>query len=667
MPLGSAPRRGGVNFAVFSRHATAVSLVLFEPGAAAPARELALDPRFHRTGDIWHAFIRGLEHGVEYGFRVDGPVTAHHRFDPSRVLLDPYTRAVAGLDRWGGPHPSPPRALVLDDDFDWGIDQPLNIALADTVIYEAHVRGFTADPSSAVSRRGTFEGLIEKIPYLKSLGVTALELLPITEFDETNVPVETNPINGEPLRNFWGYQPIAFFAPKTSYAAARGAGSQVSAFKHLVRELHTAGIEIILDLVFNHTGEGKIDGRTTSFRGLDNATYYLADAETGAYLDYSGCGNTMNCNHPVVRDFILDCLRYWVTEMHVDGFRFDLASVLGRGQDGSVLSNPPLLERIAADPVLANTKLIAEAWDAAGLYQVGTFPASGRWAEWNGRFRDDMRRFLRAEAGLAGAVATRLAGSPDLYRDDGRFAYHSINFITSHDGFTLRDLVSYDVKHNEGNGEQSLDGLNENDSWNCGFEGEGAPPEVAALRARQQRNALVLLMLSKGVPMLLAGDECGRTQGGNNNAYSQDSPVSWVNWSDADEDLRRFTTGLIALRRSLPHLRDGGFYDPHPDGSAAVVWHGRHPNEPDWSQESRLVAFALPPADRGGELYVAINMHWEGVELALPSAAGGRAWRRVLDTSIFGRDGDVKHSGDGVPVSDRYALGPRACLVLRAR
>jgi glycogen operon protein len=373
----------------------------------------------------------------------------------------------------------------------------------------------------------------------------------------------------------------------------------------------------------------------------------------------------MNCNHPVVRDFILDCLRYWVTEMHVDGFRFDLASVLGRGEDGSVLANPPLLERIAADPVLANTKLIAEAWDAAGLYQVGTFPAAGRWAEWNGRFRDDIRRFLRGDAGLAGAVATRLAGSPDLYRDDGRRAYHSINFITSHDGFTLRDLVSYDRKHNDANGEQSLDGMNENESWNCGWEGEGAPADVTKLRARQQRNALVMLILSKGVPMLLAGDECGRTQGGNNNAYCQDSPVSWINWSAVDEELRQFAIGLIALRRSLPQLRDGSFFDPRPDGSPAVVWHGRRPDEPDWSQESRLVAFGLPPTGDAGEVYVAINMHWDGVELTLPSPAG-REWRRVLDTAIAGRGGDVKLQGDGVSIADRYVLGPRACLVLRA-
>jgi isoamylase len=645
-----------------------VSLVLFEPGVDEPAREWPLDPRFHRTGDIWHAFVRGLDQGFEYAFRVDGPFTAHHRFDPSRLLLDPYARAVAGFEQWGGPRVSPPRALALDDakgDFFWRSDRPLNIPLADTIIYEAHVRGFTADRSSSVAHPGTFEGLIEKIPYLKSLGITALELLPITEFDEMSVPVPLNPDTGEPLRNFWGYQPIAFFAPKASYAADGREGAQITSFKRLVREMHAAGIEVILDLVFNHTGEGNIDGPTTSFRGLDNATYYLADARTGAYLDYSGCGNTMNCNHPVVRDFILDCLRYWVAETHVDGFRFDLASVLGRGQDGTVLANPPLLERIAADPVLANTKLIAEAWDAAGLYQVGTFPASGRWAEWNGRFRDDMRRFLRAESGLAGAVATRLAGSPDLYRDDGRFAYHSINFITSHDGFTLRDLVSYDVKHNEGNGEESLDGMNENDSWNCGFEGEGAPADVEALRARQQRNALVLLMLSKGVPMLLAGDECGRTQRGNNNAYCQDSPVSWFDWSAADEDLRRFTVGLIALRRSLPHLRDGHFYDPRPDGSAAIVWHGRRPNEPDWSHESRFVAFALPSTGDAGELYVAINMHWESVDLILPAAADGRPWRRVLDTSIVGSGGEVKLRGDGVRVADRYELGPRACLVLQ--
>jgi glycogen operon protein len=666
MPLGSSPRRGGVNFAVFSRHATAVSLVLYEPGAREPACEFALDRRFHRTGDIWHVFVRGLEHGFEYGFRVDGPVTARHRYDASRILLDPYARAVAGLLPWGGPPASAPRAIAVDDDgFDWGLDQPLNIPLADTVIYEAHVRGFTADSTASVANPGTFEGLIEKIPYLKSLGITAIELLPITEFDETFVPVATNPITGKRLLNFWGYQPIAFFAPKASYAADTRPCAQISSFKRLVRELHAAGIEMILDLVFNHTGEGRIDGPTSSFRGLDNATYYLADAQSGAYLDFSGTGNTMNCNHPVVRDFILDCLRYWVTEMHVDGFRFDLASVLGRGEDGSVLANPPLLERIAADPVLANTKLIAEAWDAAGLYQVGTFPAAGRWAEWNGRFRDDIRRFLRGDAGLAGAVATRLAGSPDLYRDDGRRAYHSINFITSHDGFTLRDLVSYDRKHNDANGEQSLDGMNENESWNCGWEGEGAPADVTKLRARQQRNALVMLILSKGVPMLLAGDECGRTQGGNNNAYCQDSPVSWINWSAVDEELRQFAIGLIALRRSLPQLRDGSFFDPRPDGSPAVVWHGRRPDEPDWSQESRLVAFGLPPTGDAGEVYVAINMHWDGVELTLPSPAG-REWRRVLDTAIAGRGGDVKLQGDGVSIADRYVLGPRACLVLRA-
>jgi glycogen operon protein len=667
LPLGSSLVRGGVNIAVFSRHASVMMLVLFEPGGLDPVLELPLDPRFHRTGDVWHASIRGLEPGFEYGFRVDGPQTAHHRFDFSRVLLDPHARAVAGRSTWGATPLVSPRAVVVDHEFDWGFDQPLNRPLSETIIYELHVRGFTRDASSGVAHPGTFAGLIEKIPYLQALGVTAVELLPITEFDETDVPCPRHPETGERLVNFWGYHPIAYYAPKASYAADRRPGGQVYEFKRLVHALHAAGIEVILDLVFNHTGEGGVAGPTTSFRGLDNAIYYLTDAASGAYLDYSGCGNSMNCNHPVVRDLILDCLRYWVMEMHVDGFRFDLASVLGRGRDGAVLTNPPLIEGIAADPILAGTKLIAEAWDAAGLYQVGSFPSWGRWAEWNGRYRDDVRRFLKGDAGLAGAIATRIAGSPDLYRSEGRHAHHSINFITSHDGFTLRDLVSYDGKHNHGNGEDGRDGCNENDSWNCGWEGSPAPDAIEALRARQVRNALVLLLMSRGVPMLLAGDECGRTQRGNNNAYCQDSPVSWLDWSAQDQELQAFLAGVILFRRTHPQLCGNDFLDSRADGSASVIWHGRAPLQPDWSHESRLVVFSMPETDGdtpSRELYVAMNMHADAVTLHLPAPGiGGTGWRRVLDTSL---PDDVANGGFGMRMPPDYTLAARSCLVLEA-
>jgi glycogen operon protein len=433
------------------------------------------------------------------------------------------------------------------------------------------------------------------------------------------------------LLNLWGYHPVAFFAPKASLAANRSAGGAVREFKQLVKALHAAGIEIILDLVFNHTGEAGRDGQTTSFRGIDNATYYIVDP-AGAYRDYTGCGNTLNCNHPVVRDLILDCLHYWVTEMHVDGFRFDLASVLGRGLDGSVLPEPPLVERIAADPILARTKLIAEAWDATGLYQVGSFPAWGRWAEWNGRFRDDVRRFLKGDPGLAATIATRMSGSPDLYRNDGRSAHHSINFVTSHDGFTLADLVSYDRKHNDANGEASRDGINENDSWNCGCEGPDAPDEVVALRRRQMRNALAMLLLAQGVPMLLAGDESGRTQGGNNNAYCQDSPISWVQWhhDECADALRAFVARLLALRRGYPQLRHANFLDAVQWHSPLVEWHGPVPHNPDWSHDSRLVAFSLAAAEGAGALFIAMNVSSEPASITLPNAAG--AWRLLIDT-----------------------------------
>ncbi|HZM09783.1 MAG TPA: glycogen debranching protein GlgX, partial [Candidatus Limnocylindrales bacterium] len=535
LPLGATLRRTGVNFAIFSKHATSCTLVLLQPGAEHPFVEFPLDPRSNRTGQVWHVFVEGLDAGMQYGYRFDmqpNPNPNVHRFNPELVLLDPYARVLSNGGAWSRypPGKRPYRnSVAVENQFDWEDDQPLNIPLVNSIVYEAHVRSFTVHSSSAVAHPGTYAGLIEKIPYFQKLGVTAVELLPVNEFEQGDTD-RVNPFTGERLLNLWGYQPTAFCAPNTAYSSQRADGEQVHEFKQLVRTMHQAGIEVILDMVFNHTAEGDETGPTWSFRGIDNSTYYILDPETGKYVNFTGCGNTVNCNNPVVRDFIVDCLRYWVLEMHVDGFRFDLASILGRGMDGRVLKNPPLLESLAYDPVLANTKLIAEAWDAAGLYQVGTLPSWGRWAEWNGIFRDDVRKFVKGDAGMTSALATRLLGSPDLYETSAREPYHSINFLTCHDGFTLNDLVSYNQKHNLANGDNNTDGSDANYSWNCGVEGPTNDAAVNELRARQRKNFAAILLFSHGVPMILAGDEIARTQQGNNNAYCQDNEVSWLDW-----------------------------------------------------------------------------------------------------------------------------------------
>ena len=676
-PFGASIQRDGVNFAVFSRHATSVSLVLFQPGREEPLAELPLDPRYNRTGDVWHLLVRGPVASLQYGFRLDRQPNDKpqvHRFDPSAVVVDPYARALVSETL---PPGSPVfdertlmsrrtwRSLVASEDFDWGTDQPLNVHLADSVIYELHVRGFTIHPSSGVAHKGTFRGVVEKIPYLKELGVTAVELMPVTEFDEFANP-STNPYTGERLRDYWGYNPLSFMAPKASYGGKKEAGGEINEFKSMVKALHEAGIEVILDIVLNHTGEGDARGRTICWRGLDNRIYYIIDPATGRYHNYSGCGNTINANHPVVRNMLVDCLRYWVTEMHVDGFRFDLASVLGRGQDGEVLCNPPLLERIAAEPVLANTKLIAEAWDAAGLYQVGTFPNWGRWAEWNGRFRDDVRRFLRGEAGMVGPLATRLAGSADLYQDDGREPYHGINFITSHDGFTLADLFSYDTRHNGANGEGGDGGSDLNYSWNCGVEGPTDDESIQALRRRQARNAAAILLLSQGVPMLLAGDERGRTQLGNNNAFCQDNQTSWIDWeTDAHQKgLLRFFRLLVDFRRRHPGLRRRSFLEASPEGWPAIWWHGFRLNKADWSDESRSLAMHLPRSARDGDIYVILNEHWEPHSFELPVLPGRLRWFRVVDTTLEPPH-DIAEPGAETRVGSRsYDVSPRSVVVL---
>lgn len=645
-PFGATLVRGGINFAVFSSQANAVSIVIFSGCQTDILMEFPLDPRYNRTGNVWHAFIKGLDAGISYGYRVSNEDTSGRMMQDSRiVLLDPYAGATCGGETWARPlritrdnkEHTFRLSLIIDNLYDWGNDQPLNIPLKDSIIYELHVRGFTRHPSSDVSNPGTFIGLSEKIPYLKELGLTAVELMPVTDFDET-MPIAKNPETGECLLNFWGYDPLSFFAPKASFAKNNQMGQQVSEFKSMVKAFHEAGLEVILDMVFNHTGEGNQKGPVYHLKGLDNSTYYIIDPKTNEYLNYSGCGNTINCNHPVLRNMIMDSLRYWVTEMHVDGFRFDLASILGRGRDGEVLPNPPLLEQIAEDPILANTKLIAEAWDAAGLYQVGDFTHGKRWMEWNGKFRDDVRLFVRGEPGMAAKLATRLSGSSDLYQDDGREPFHSVNFVTCHDGFTLRDLVTYSEKHNWMNGENNRDGSDYNLSWNCGVEGETNLAAVNRLRSRQMRNFAAILLLSQGVPMILSGDEFGRTQKGNNNAYCQDNDIGWIDWrlAEKNEDQMRFFKLLIRFRKDHAHLRRSRFLVEMVDGRPEMIWHGFQLNQPDWSESSKSLAmhYAANKKKNDCDIFIMFNSDMISQTFELPHLKADRHWYRVMDTYI---------------------------------
>lgn len=671
LPFGATPVARGINFSVYSSQATACTLVLFEVGEAAPFAEIPIPHEF-RSGDVWAITVFDLEpDSIEYGFRMDGPWAPEKglRFDRTKVLLDPTVGSIRGRDVWGH-RPDPMnghtlRGRMVAQDFDWEGDRPLELPIEDLVIYETHVRGFTASRSSAVQHRGTYTGLREKIDYLKELGVNCVELLPIFEFDELENP-RRNPLTGERLWNYWGYSTVGFFAPKAGYAATGRFDLQVDEFKTLVKELHKNGIEVILDVVFNHTAEGNEAGPTLSFRGFDNRVYYML-APDGSYLNFSGCGNTFNCNHPVVRAFVVDCLRHWVIEYHVDGFRFDLASVLGRDQNGVPLMNPPLLEALASDPVLAKTKLIAEAWDAGGLYQVGSFPAYGRWAEWNGRYRDCVRKFLRGDFGQVSEMATRVVGSPDLYA--GRGATASINFVTCHDGFTLADLVRYNEKHNEANGEDNRDGTNDNCSYNYGVEGPTDDKAIEAVRRRQIKNAFAMLMLSQGVPMFNMGDECSRTQLGNNNAYCHDGPLTWFDWTlpEKNEDLLRFFQRMIRFRREHTALRSR--LHPGP-GAPEVIWHGTRAWHADWSAGGRVLAFQRlePRVGRSDNVYVAMNMHTEPLEFELPLPSSGEQWHRFADTSLPTPD-DIADPGTEplLENQERVTLGGRTILVLVSR
>ncbi len=678
IPFGASLVPGGVNFSVYSSHATSCTLVLFDKGEPLPKVEIPF-PEEYRIGDVWSMVVFDLDYeNIEYGYRMDGPFNPRtgDRFDKSKIVSDPYAKALGGRDVWGK-QPDwndiyQHRSRLVLDDFDWEGDKPLEIPAEDLVIYEAHVRGFTKHPSSGVKFPGTFAGLRQKIAYLKDLGVNCIELLPVYEFDEFENS-RMNEATGQLLMQYWGYSTVGFFAPKAGYAATGKLGMQVDEFKHLVKELHRAGIEVFLDVVFNHTAEGNEMGPYISFRGLDNQVYYMLTPD-GYYFNFSGTGNTLNCNNPIVRGMVLDCLRYWAAEYHIDGFRFDLAAILGRDPWGKPLLNPPLLETLAFDPVLAKCKLIAEAWDAGGLYQVGSFPAYGRWGEWNGKYRDTMRKFLKGEAGLVSEVAQRLQGSPDLYA--GRGATASINFFIAHDGFTLMDLVSYNDKHNWANGENNNDGGNDNDSWNCGWEGPTDDPEINALRRRQIKNAMAMLMVSQGIPMILMGDEVGRTQQGNNNTYCQDNELNWMDWTllETNADIFRFFKQIIAFRRAHPVLRNRWHFsnrDYVGSGYADITWHGTKAWNADWSDSNRLMAFMLCGKHARGGLvhdnyvYVAMNMHWDGHWCDLPGLPDGMQWHVSVNTGAPTPE-DIWEPGSEPLLSEQHGLliGPRSVVIL---
>jgi glycogen operon protein len=671
-PLGATVSEGGVNFSLYARRATAVELCLFNGvGDAVPSHRVVLDPDLQRSGDYWHCCVEGIGPGQYYGWRVEGPQQPQLglRFDPANLLLDPHGLAVAMPPGYGrapgrssaGDWGTAMKSVVADPfAYDWEGDRPLRRPARETVIYELHVRGFTAHPSAAVpaEQAGTYRGLISKIPYLQDLGITAVELLPVFAFDPLAAP--------SGLRNYWGYQPVSFFAPHPGYACSTDPLAVIDEFKDLVKALHRAGIEVILDVVFNHTAEGDAEGPVFCFRGLADNDYYL-QADDGTYIDDTGCGNTFNANHPVVRRLIRESLRHWVQHFHVDGFRFDLASVLYRDQTGKPTPLSPILWDIDTDPVLAGTNLIAEAWDAAGLYQVGSF-VGDKWQEWNGRFRDDVRHFLKGDAGLARSVSQRLMGSPDIYGHKQREAEASVNFITCHDGFTLADLVSYDGKHNGANGEDNHDGSDDNASWNCGVEGPTEDGGVLALRARQSRNLLAFLLLSIGTPMLAMGDEIGRSQQGNNNAYAQDNPLSWLDWSllEGNADLHRFVRELIAyrLRRDVVinerSLSLCDLVQRH-----QVAWHGVEPNQPDWSESSRSFAVTITSIDHQFRLCAMVNSWWEPLTFRLPAADGGQEyWHRWIDTSRASPEDIVPWLGAPVLEGDTYTVGPRSIVVL---
>ncbi|MBN1218295.1 MAG: glycogen debranching protein GlgX [Anaerolineae bacterium] len=700
MPLGAAVTQTGANFAIFSRNATRVWLMLFdEPNDDNPSHQFELDPLTNRTGDIWHIHLTEVRHGHLYLYRMDGPYEPKqgHRFNRHKPLLDPYARALSGGFGWdfseayAYDRTSPqgdlsfstttnlagmPKCIVYGDDgFDWQGDRPLNRPLNETIIYETHVCSLTGHPSANVPHPGTYLGVAEKIPYFKELGVTAIELLPIHVFNEWEF-TRFNPKTRELLRNYWGYNSLGFFAPNNRYSHRDDSrGEQVLAFKEMVRALHQAGLEVILDVVFNHTIEGNHLGPTLSFRGLDNRIYYLLEDDLRYYKNFSGVGNSLNCNHPIVRDFIIDCLRYWVLEMHVDGFRFDLATSLSRDRWGHLSGNPALPARIAEDPLLRTAKLIAEPWDIAG-YQVGNFPG-GRWAEWNDKYRDEVRQYWRGDPGLTSALATRLAGSADLYYANGRSPNHSINFVACHDGFTLNDVVSYNVKHNEMNGEDNRDGHDHNYSYNYGFEGPTHNFRIEAIRSRQVKNFLATLLLSQGTPMLNGGDEFRRTQQGNNNAYCQANEISWYNWSfrETHANIFRFTRLAIAQRQAHPLFRRTTFFtgrDLDKDQYRDIRWYSSSGRDADWDPTDKRLMCLLDGSKEetgadsdDGDMLMMFNSDVRSHLFYLPLAPHDGHWHLLLDTSLPSPD-DIHPPGQEIELAPiiAYHVKPRSMVVL---
>lgn len=701
MPIGfgAVIQPNGVNFSIYSRDAAEVNLVLFESeNAKEPSAVINFDPVKNKTGNIWHIFIEGLKAGTLYLYKVDGPYNPPQglRFNKNKYLFDPYAKAFTSgsvfkaynkLHKKGFAQNAGgeifdlsdfPKCVVIDDDFDWEGDRPLNYPLEKSVIYETHIKGFTASKTSGLAEQfaGTYKGFSQKIDYLKKLGITAVEFLPMFEFDE-NENGNINPKTGEQLVNYWGYSTIGFFAPKTSYSSDKTPGGAVREFKQLVKELHKAGIEVILDVVYNHTAEGNEHGYTFEFRGLQNDVYYsLPQNDKNYYMNFSGCGNSLNCNHPVASQMILDSLHYWVVNMHIDGFRFDLASILTRMSNGSVIPAewPSITSAINSDPILANTKIIAEPWDCAGLYQLGGFPAgeNSRWSEWNGRFRDDIRRFNRGDENVATAAATRIAGSSDCYNHSGRKPMASINFITAHDGFTLNDLVSYNYKHNDENGEQNRDGSDDNISYNHGFEGECTNPKIENIRKKKIKNFFVHLMTAQGVPMMLGGDEMRRTQNGNNNAYCQDNEISWFNWDLAvkNQGFVRFTSKMIELRKNHPIFRRNSFFAENSDNSNVpeISWYDPLGKVPDWSKTGRFLAYKLEGQNQDNDFYVATNLDLYDMTITLPALTGEKKWYRVADTS-FDSPEDILESGQEelLPAQRRYVLVSGSSVVLMSK
>lgn len=689
--LGATLTKDGVNFALYSKDATRVTLFLFDsPDSKLPSSSFDLNKDLNKTGDIWHIEICGIKEGSLYLYKMDGPYNPPKglRFNYHKYLLDPYAKEFTkgsvflsynnlhkiGFSANEGGElfdlSNFPKCVVINDAFNWEGDRPLNYPLDKTIIYETHLKAFTANENSNIKEdeRGTYKAFTKKIEYLKELGITSVELLPVFEFDENEI-ANSNPRTGQMLKNFWGYSTIGFFAPKTTYAFSTKPGNIVNEFKQMVKDLHKNGIEVILDVVFNHTAEGNEQGYTFSFRGLQNDVYYALPKEMQYYMNYSGCGNSLNCNHPIVVKFIIDCLRYWVLNMHVDGFRFDLASILTRDQNGIPTKFPVLTTAINDDPILSKTKIIAEPWDCAGLYQLGNFPGGNRWSEWNGRFRDDIRRFIRGDENTSTAAATRVSGSSDCYNHDGKSPFNSINFITCHDGFTLNDLVSYNYKHNDENGEKNRDGADENFSYNHGFEGECINPKIELVREKKIKNFFLYLFTSQGIPMMLYGDEVRRSQNGNNNVYCQDNILSWMDWSlvEKNKALFRYVKLLIELRKQNSCFTKNGFFNSNNDDNSAlqIQWYDTNAKTPIWEQMNRFLAFKLSNKHENKDFYIATNTDIYDLTITLPSLTGNKKWYRIVDTSFESPNDILENQKEELlKEQKRYVLVSTSSIVL---